>query len=95
MAGLVVDLSFVEMEARVENLDFVEKVVVAEMVMKVVGFDLEFVDFVDFGKIEDIDKIEQISHKDFASLVPMIGMDFEIRAKVVAKNSNLVGAENS
>ena len=40
MAMLVVDLSFVEMEARVENLDFVEKVVVAKMVMKVVGFDL-------------------------------------------------------
>jgi len=87
-AGLVVDLSFVEMEARVENLDFVEKVVVAEMVMKVV-------DFVDFEKMEDIDKIEQISHKDFASLVPMIGMDFEIGAKVVANNSNLVGAESS
>lgn len=92
MAGLVVDLSFFEMEARVENLDFVEKVVVVEMVMKVVGFDLEFVDF---EKMEDIDKIEQISHKDFSSLVPMIGMDFEIWAKVVARNSNLVGAESS
>lgn len=95
MAGLIVDLSFVEMEARVENLDFVEKVVVVEMVMKVVGFDLEFVDFVDFEKMEDIDKSEQISHKDFASLVPMIGMDFEIGDKVVAKNSNLVGAKSS
>ena len=58
MVGLVVDLSFVEMEARVENLDFVEKVVVVEMAMKVVGFDLEVVDFVDFEKMEDIDKIE-------------------------------------
>jgi len=58
MVGLVVDLSFVEMEARVENLDFVEKVVVVEMAMKVVGFDLEVVDFVDFEKMEDINKIK-------------------------------------
>ena len=95
MAGVVVDFFFVEMEARVENLDFVEKVVVVGMVMKVVGFDLELVDFVDLERMEDIDRIEQISHKDFESLVPMIGMDFEIGAKVVAKNSNLAGAESS
>ena len=88
MAGLVVDLSFVEMEARVEDLDFVEKVVVVGMAMKVVGF-------VDFEKMEDIDKIEQISHKDFAFLVPMIDMDFEVGSKVVAKSSNLVGIESS
>ena len=84
MAGLVVDLSFVGMAKRVEDLDFVEKVVVG-MAMKVVGFDLEVVDFVDFEKMEDIDKIEQISHKDFASLVPMIGMDFEIGARLLAR----------
>jgi len=95
MVGLVVDLFFVEMEARVENLDFVEKVFVVGMVIKVVGFDLELVDFVDLEKMEDIDKIEKISHKDFTSLVAMIGMDFEIGAKVFAKNSNLVGAESS
>ena len=96
MAGLVFDLSFVEMEARVENLDFVEKVVVVEMAMKVVGSDLEVVDYVvDFEKMEGIDRIEQISHKDFAPLVPMIGMDFAVGAKVVAKNSNLAGAESS
>ena len=95
MAGLVVDLSFVEMEARVEDLDLVEKVVVVEMAMKVVNFDLEVVEFVYFEKMEDIDKIEKISHKDFASLVPMIDMDFEVGAKVVAKNSNFVGAESS
>ena len=52
-------------------------------------------EFVDFEKMEDIDKIEQISHKDFASLVPMIDMDFEVGAKVISKNSNLVGAESS
>ena len=41
MAELEVDLSFVGMEAWVEDLDFDEKVVVVEMAMKVLGFDLE------------------------------------------------------
>ena len=95
MAQWAVYLSFFEMEAWVEDLDFVEKVVVEEMAMKVVGFDLEAGEFVNFEKMEDIDKIEQISHKDFAFLVPMIDMDFEVGAKVVAKNSNLAGAESS
>lgn len=70
MAGLVVDLSFVGMEARVENLDFVEKVVVVEMAMRVMGFDLVVVDLVYFGKMEDIDKIEQISIRIFHTLYP-------------------------
>ena len=95
MAEKEVDLTFVGMEARVENLGFVERVFVVEMAMIVVGFDLKVVELVGFEKMEDIDKIEQISHKDFASLVPMISMDFEIGAKVVSKNSNLVGAESS
>ena len=95
MAKLIVHLSLFEMEARVEDLDFVEKVVVVEMAMKVVGFDLEVVELVDFEKMEDIDKIEEISHKDFASLVPMIDMDFEVGAKVVAKDSNLARATKS
>jgi len=87
MAGLVVDLCFVEMEERVGN--FVEEVVVVvEIAMKVV-------ELVDFEKMEDIDKIEQISHKDFSYLVPMIDMDFEVGAKVVSKNSNLAGVESS
>ena len=63
--------------------------------MKVVDFDLEVVEFVDFGNMEDINKIEQISHKDFASLVPMINRDFEVGGKVDAKDSNLAGVENS
>ena len=104
MVGLVVDLASVEMEARVQDFDFVEEVVVVEMAMKVVGFDLEVMDFVvgfvgeDIpDKMEGIDSIEKISHKDFVPLVPMIEIDtdFEVEAKVVAKNSNLVGAENS
>ena len=95
MAGKVTDLSFVGMEARVGNLDSVEKVVVVEMVMKVVDSDLEVVELVGFEKMEDIDRIEQISHKDFAYLASMIEKDFEVGTKVVAKDSNLVGVENS
>ena len=45
--------------------------------------------------MEDIDKIEQISHKYFAYLVPMIEMDFVVGTKVIAKDSNLVGIESS
>ena len=95
MARKVIDLYFVGMEARVGNLDSVEKVVVVEMVMKVVDSDLEVVELVGFEKMEDIYKIEKISHKDFAYLVPMIEMDFEVGTKVVAKDSNLVGVESS
>ena len=88
-----VDLTFVE--ARVENLNSVERVVVDEMAMIVMGFDLEVVELVGFEKMEDIDKTEQISHKDFAYLVPMLEKDFEVGTKVVAKDSNLVEVENS
>ena len=95
MADKEVDLTFVGMEARVENLDSVEKVVVVEMAMIVVDFDLEVVELFYFEKMEDIGKIEQISHKDFAYLVPMIEKDFDFGTKVVAKDSNLVGVENS
>ena len=94
MAEREVDLTSVGMEARVENLDSVEKVVV-EMAMIVVDFDLEVVELVGFEKMEDIDKIEQISHKDFVCLVPMIEKDFEVGTKVVSKYSNLVGFESS
>ena len=105
MVGLVVDLVFVEMEVRVEDFDFVVEVVV-EMAMKGEGFDLEVV-VVDFAadfvgedssdKMEDTDNIEQICHKYFVPLVPMVEIDtdFEVEAKVSAKNSNLVGAENT
>ena len=95
MAEKEVDLTSVGMEARVENLGSIEMVVVVEMAMIVVGFDLEVVELVGFEKMEDIDKIEQISHKDFACLLPMIEKDFEVGTKVVAKDSNLVGVESS
>ena len=96
MAGKEVDLASVGMEARAENLDSIEKVVVVVgMAMIVVDFDLEVVELVGFEKMEDIDRIEQISHKDFAYLVSMIEKDFEVGTKVVAKDSNLVGVEIS
>ena len=56
MAEKEVDLTFVE--ARVENLNSVERVVVDEMAIIVVGFDLEVVELVGFEKMEDIDRIE-------------------------------------
>ena len=48
MAEKEVDLTFVG--PRVENLDSVEKVVVDEMAMIVVGFDLEVVELVGFER---------------------------------------------
>jgi hypothetical protein len=47
--------------------------------------------------MEDIDNIEKISHKDFVLLVPKVEIEIEIEveAKVAAKNSNLVGAEDT
>ena len=86
MAGKVVDLSSVGMEARVENLDSVKKVVVVvKMAMIVVDFDLEVVELVDSEKMEDIDKIEQISHKDSACLVPMIEKDLRLGPRLLPR----------
>ena len=72
--------------------------------MEVVDFDVvEFEDFVeDFvenfveeGNVDmvDIDSTESIFHRDFVPLVPKLEIDFEIGAKVAAKNSNLVGVD--
>ena len=91
-----VDLASAEIVTRVENFDFVEEVVVVEgMAMIVVDLDLEVVELAGSKKMEDIDRIEQISHKDFACFASMLGKHFEVEAKVVAKGSNLVGIENS
>ena len=96
MAEREVDLTSAGIEVIVENFDFVEEVVVVEgMAMIVVDLDLEVVELVGSEKMEDIDRIEQISHKDFACFASMIEKDFEVEAKVVAKDSNLVGVENS
>ena len=79
-----------------------------EMVMEVIDFDFGFdiVDsFEDFvvgeslnmldmmDKKVDIDNTGRTFHKDFVFLVPKAEIDFEIGAKVAAKNSNLVGVD--
>ena len=91
-----VDLTSVGIEARVENFDFVEEVVVVEgMAMIIVDLDLEVGELSDSEMMEDIDRIEQVSHKDFACFATMLEKHFVVEAKVVAKDSNLVGIENS
>ena len=69
MAEKEVDLTFVGMGARVENLDSVEKVVVVEMEMIVVGFDLEVVELVGFEKMECY---TVICHHWSPSLLPLL-----------------------
>ena len=79
-----------------------------EMVMEVVDFDVvdfedsveDFVEnFVEEGNVDmvdrmvDTDSTESIFHRDFVNLVPKLEIDFEIGAKVAAKNSNLVGVD--
>ena len=104
MVGQVADLVSVEMVVRVEDFGFEVEVVgfVVEMVVKVEGSDFEVVaaDFVlefagadNSDMMEDIDNIEKIFHKDFVFLEPKV--EVEVEAKVVAKNSNLVGAEDT
>ena len=48
-------------------------------------------------KMEDIDNIEQISHKDLVPLMPMVEIytEFEVEAKVSAKNYSFVGAKST
>ena len=64
--------------------------------MEVVDFKDFFEDFVENsveeGNVDmvDIDSTESIFYRDFVLLVPKFEIDFENRAKVVAKNSNLV-----
>ena len=79
-----------------------------EMVMKVIDFDVagsddvveNFVEnFVEEGNMDMVDRMvdignnESIFHRDFVSLVPKLEIDFEIGAKVAAKNSSLVGVD--
>ena len=92
-----VDLASAEIVTRVENFDFVEEIVVEGMVMTIVDLDLEVGELADSERIEDIDRIGQISHKDFAfaCFATMLGKDFVVVTKVVSKDSNLVGAGNS
>jgi len=77
-----------EMTMKVEDSDF--EVVVADFVADFVGED-------NSDGMEDIDNIEQICHKDFVPLMPMLEIDTEIEVEptVVAKNSSLVGAKDT
>ena len=78
-----VDLIFVE--ERVENLNFVERiVVVVEMAMIIVDFDLEL-GLADFEKMEDIGKIEQISHKGSAYLASMLEKHCRVSHKITGE----------
>ena len=72
-----------------------------EMVMEVVDFDVvdfeDFVEnFVEEGNVDMVDRMvdigntESIFHRYFVLLAPRFVIDFEIGAKVAAKNSNLV-----
>ena len=94
MAEREVDLTSA---GRVENFDFVEEVVVVVVVedMAMIAVDLEIRELADSERMEDIDRIGKISHKDFACFASMLGKHFEVEAKVVAKDSNLVGIDNS
>ena len=74
------------------------EVVVIDFVLECVGED-------NSDMVEDIDNIEKISHKDFVLLVPIVEIEIEVEAKfeiaievedkIAAKNSNLVGAEDT
>ena len=57
----------------------------------VVGESLNMLDMRD--KKVDIDSTGRTFHKNFVFLVPKVEIDFEIRAKVAAKISNLVGVD--
>ena len=82
-----------------KETDFISE----EMVMGVVDFDVvgsedSVEDFVeDFeeknvgmvDRMVDTDSMESIFHRDFVFLMPKIEIDFEIGAKVAAKNSKV------
>ena len=90
LAGQVTSLIFEEMAMEVEDFgsDF-EVVDSAEDFVEEENLDM--MDNMD--KMVDIDNTERTYHKDFVLLEPNIEIDFEIGAKVVAKNSNLVGVD--
>ena len=80
------------------NAGYYSEVVAADFVVECVGED-------NYDMMENIDNIEKISHKDFVLLVPTVEIEIEVEVKVeieigvevkvAAKNSNLVGAEDT
>jgi len=81
----VVDFDVVGSDDVVE--DFVENFVEDFEENFVEDFEDKNVDMVD--RMVDTDSMESIFHRDFVFLVPKIEIDFEIGAKVAAKNSKV------
>ena len=89
-----IDLIFEGMVMEVVDFDVIGSDDVVEDFVEnfVEDFEENFVeDFEDknVGMV-DTDSTESIFHRDFVRLVPKLEIDFEIAAKVAAKNSNLV-----
>ena len=85
MAMEVVDFDEVGSDDVVE--DFVENFVEDFEENFVEDFEDKNVDMVD--KMVDTDNMESIFHRDLVLLVPKLEIDFEIGAKVAAKNSKV------
>ena len=84
------DLIFEEMVMEVVDFDVVGSDDVVEDFVEnfVKDFEEKNVGMVD--RMVDTDSTESIFHRDFVLLVPKLEIEFEIEAKVAAKNSNLV-----
>jgi len=88
MVGQVADLVSAEMTVRVEDFGFVVKFVVdfvVEMAMKIEGSNFEVVVF--YFVVECVGEDTSDMMEDIDNV--------EVEAKVAAKNSNLVGAEDT
>ena len=85
-----IDLIFEGMVMEVVDFDEVGSDDVVENFVEnfVEDFEENFVGMVD--RMVDTDNMESIFHRDPVILVPKLEIDFEIGAKVAAKNSNLV-----
>ena len=84
-----IDLIFEGMVMEVVDFDEVGSDDVVEDFVEnfVEDFEENFVDMVD--RMVDTDNMESIFHRDLVILVPKIEIDFEIGAKVAAKNSKV------
>ena len=86
---LAIDWIFEGMVMEVVDFDLVGSDDVVEDFVEnfVEDFEENFVDMVD--RMVDTDNMESIFHRDLVILVPKIEIDFEIGAKVAAKNSKV------
>ena len=88
-AELVIDWIFEGMVMEVVDFDEVGSDDVVENFVEnfVEDFEENFVGMVD--RMVDTDNMESIFHRDLVILVPKLEIDFEIGAKVAAKNSKV------